>query len=478
MIMTAIFVSTFMTSVETTIVTTALPTIINKLHGLHWQSWVFASYLLTTAVSTPIYGKLSDIKGRKVVYITGLSMFLAGSLFCGLSPNVIWLIFFRGIQGLGAGAIIPITFTIIADLFEYKKRAKMLAINNTAWGISALFGPLLGGVIVEKLNWNWIFFINIPLGIFVFIIIAIFLKNSVFEEEKTCFDYKGTFLLATTLIVLLIILQILGNVSVNVLLILILLIIFLGVAFLLIFFEKKSENPIVPLSLFNNKLFSVQIITALILSGIQIGFQVYFPIWLQTIYNIKPSIAGLAITPSPILWLISSFFVGGLIKSISVKKIVLSCLIVQMLFYIPLSFAGINFPAYMFYIIAGVTGISLGIIITINMLIAQKSVSQKLLGTATSMITLGRTLGQTISTGLFGLIFNLSLNNRVQQLKKIEFDQLNRFVGSGNAEHSIKYVDVYKKIVLHGIHNIFLLILIMFIFIIIVNFLNKKDVKS
>lgn len=148
-VMIAILLATFMSSVETTIITTALPTIISQLHGLSLQSWVFTVYLLATAISTPIYGKFSDRIGRKPVFLVGLILFTLGSLLSGFAPSMLFLIVTRTIQGLGAGAIMPITFTIIADLFSYEQRANVLALNNTAWGISALAGPLLGGFIVD-----------------------------------------------------------------------------------------------------------------------------------------------------------------------------------------------------------------------------------------------------------------------------------------------------------------------------------------
>lgn len=171
--MLAILLATFMTSVETTIIMTALPTIVSQLHGISLQSWIFATYLLLTALTTPIYGKFADRIGRKPVFLTGLILFSTGSLLCGLSNNIIMLVLFRALQGMGAGAIMPITFTMIADLFDYQKRSTMLALNNTAWGVSALLGPLLGGYIVDKLNWHWVFFINVPIGILVIVIISL-----------------------------------------------------------------------------------------------------------------------------------------------------------------------------------------------------------------------------------------------------------------------------------------------------------------
>ncbi len=140
-IMTAVFIATFMTSVEVTIVTTALPSIISELHGLAFQSWIMSAYLLTTAITTPIYGKLADTLGRRNVFQWGVIIFTLGSFLSGLAPSILILILARAIQGIGAGAVMPLTFTIIADNFSFKERANILAFNNTAWGLSALVGP-------------------------------------------------------------------------------------------------------------------------------------------------------------------------------------------------------------------------------------------------------------------------------------------------------------------------------------------------
>lgn len=167
----AIFLTTFMTAIEGTIVSTAMPTIVSDLNGLGIMNWVVSIFLLMTAVSTPIYGKLADSLGRKPVFLFGIAVFVIGSALCGIAQNMVELILFRVIQGLGSGAVQPVAVTIIADLYTLEKRAKMLGLNSGFWGVASVIAPLLGGFIVQHLSWHWIFYINVPLGILAFLLV-------------------------------------------------------------------------------------------------------------------------------------------------------------------------------------------------------------------------------------------------------------------------------------------------------------------
>lgn len=180
----AIFVATFMTAVEGTIVSTAMPTIIGSLEGMALMNWVFSIYLLTSAMMTPVYGKLSDMIGRKPIFIIGAIIFIMGSALCGLSQTMTQLIIFRAIQGIGAGAIMPVAFTIIADIYPYEKRAKVLGMNGAAWGVAGIFGPLLGGFIVDHLSWHWIFYINVPVGLLTILLVSLFLHEEYHFEKN------------------------------------------------------------------------------------------------------------------------------------------------------------------------------------------------------------------------------------------------------------------------------------------------------
>lgn len=478
LIIISVLIATFMTSVETTIVTTALPSILSSLHGLALQSWVFATYLLTTTLSTPIYGKLSDRIGRKPIFLFGLLVFTLGSMACGLATNIELLIAARALQGLGAGAIMPITFTLIADTFPLDERSNMMAWNNTAWGISALIGPIIGGLIVDQLSWHWIFFINVPLGIIVFFLIYFGYADPVKQKVALKMDYWGSSWLALFLISLLVTLQLLSEPTLNYS------ILFVGFIIILISFvffirtEKRASDPVIPLKLFKSWTFSAQILTALLLSGIQFGFQIYFPMWLQSIYKVSATIAGLAINPSPVAWLITSFFVGTLIKHFSPKFITIPIVTIQFVFYLILVCSSVSLPMIWFYVISGVTGAGLGVIITMNTVVSQAIVPKDNVGVASSMITLGRTLGQTVMTGIFGFVFNLTLNIEHQHYPNVNSHLLNSVISSKNAASMhlpTTLVNEINQMLLTVFHNVFYLALILFVVVIIVNLLDEMN---
>lgn len=173
----ALFLSTFVGAISITIVSTSLPSIVGDIHGVSLMNWVFSIFLLTSVVTTPIYGKLSDQFGRKKIFLTGLLIFLIGSFFSGISNNMEILIFWRAIQGIGSSAIMPMTYTIISDIYPFNNKSKLIGINGAIWGISLTIAPLLGGIVVDTFNWRWIFFINIPIIILSICIILLFFKE-------------------------------------------------------------------------------------------------------------------------------------------------------------------------------------------------------------------------------------------------------------------------------------------------------------
>jgi EmrB/QacA subfamily drug resistance transporter len=472
LIMTAVFIATFMTSVEVTIVTTALPSIISELHGLAYQSWIMSAYLLTTAITTPIYGKLADTIGRKKVFLWGVIMFTLGSLFSGLATNIYMLIAMRALQGIGSGAVLPLTFTIIADNYSFEERARVLAFNNTAWGLSALIGPALGGFLVDALSWHWVFFVNVPLGVIVAVLIWGSYHEKLRATERLVIDWQGISYLAITMVGILLAVQSLDS---NLVVTGVLAVVAVISLILLVRTEKRVANPLISPKLFKNPSFSIQISTTAMLSGILMAYQIYFPIWLQSIYRMPATMAGLVVSSSSIMWLIAAFFVGAVISRFVPKYVAMGVAVLLVIFYTILVFAGRDFPSWMFYLIAAVNGGTIGIIISMNTILSQHFVDESMIGSATSLLTLGQSLGQTIMTGVFGAVLNLMIATHRGNLPLAE---INRSISSNQAGATANKASV-DTVILHGMHGVFAVVIGLLVAVFIVNLVdpNKKVVR-
>ncbi|WP_125568480.1 MDR family MFS transporter [Companilactobacillus insicii] len=472
----AIFIATFMTAVEGTIVSTAMPTIIGSLHGVSLMNWVFSIYLLMTAVSTPIYGKLSDVIGRKPVLMFGLALFVVGSTLCAMSNSMITLILARVVQGLGSGAIQPLTFTIIADIYPLDKRAKILGFNGSAWGIAAIIAPLLGGFIVEKLSWHWVFLINLPVGLITIGLIWVFLKEDKREHDKVKIDYTGTALLILILLPLMLALQ---NLSASSMLLPIsLAVISIISVFLFVKVEKRVSDPILPLQLFKNKTFVIQNIIALLVSGFLIGFEAYIPTWMQGILGLSPSMGGFAVTPSSIVWIIGSFWAGTLIKKMAPNRIIYISLFFIGLANIALLTATVSSPFVYFCGLAAVAGLGFGLTITTTTVTTQTVVAPENVGVATSFNTLLRTIGQSMMVSVYGIILNTALIKGAAENKKITVDMMNQLIDPQTASSlPTELLPKMRQILFSGLHNMYVASLVLLIIGLVLNAFEIKNRK-
>lgn len=453
----ALFIATFMSAIEGTIVTTAMPTIISSLDGLSVMNWVFSIYLLMSAIMTPIYGKLADLKGRKIIFIIGILFFIIGSSLCGLSQSMEFLIFSRAIQGIGAGSILPLSLTIIADLYTAEERANIMGLNNAAWGIASIIAPLLGGMIVQYLNWHWIFLINVPIGIIVIGMVFFGLKenrNNFNSVGKL--DIKGAALLMIFLLLFLYTFQLFGDQGFKAPAFLLLII---SVIILLLFIriEKVTENPIISPKLFNSKSVLIINCVTLCVSGFLTGIDVYTPMWLQTLNGSSATLSGLALAPMSIFWMVGSFLAGKLLSRLEVKKILLigsSLLFVSTIIY---SIYPISTPYFVFCIIGVLLGIGFGMSITTSAVAIQESVETKLVGSATSLNTLFRTLGQSIMVAIYGTVLNMSMNSEMTKYPQIHQEDLNRFMNVQEA-HNVPtgILQSLRSIMYNGLHHIFI----------------------
>lgn len=476
---TALFIATFMSAIEGTIVTTAMPTIIASLDGLAIMNWVFSIYLLMSAIMTPIYGKLADRQGRKTVFIIGISIFIIGSTLCGFSQSMEFLIISRAIQGIGAGSILPLSLTIIADLYTAEERANIMGLNNAAWGIASIVAPLIGGMIVQYMSWHWIFLINVPIGIIV-ILMMIF----GFQEDKSQYhstgklDWKGSSLLMTFLLLFLYAFQIFGEQGFSFSIVVLL------VASALLFWlflrvEKKVEDPIIAPRLFGSKIVLIINCVTFCVSGFLTGVEVYTPMWLQTLNGTSATLSGMALAPMSIFWMVGSFLVGKLLVKRSVNQILMigsSLLFVATIIY---SIYPLATPYLIFCATGILLGIGFGMSMTTSTVAVQESVELDLVGSATSLNTLFRTLGQSVMVAIYGTVLNMSMNHTMKQYSQIQKQDLNEFMNVQTA-HNIpeNILHPLRTIMYSGLHHIFFVSIVIMAISLLLLFLWQRKKKS
>lgn len=468
----AIFLTTFMTAIEGTIVSTAMPTIVSDLNGLEIMNWVVSTFLLMTAVSTPIYGKLADSIGRKPVFLFGIAVFVVGSALCGIAQNMVELILFRVIQGLGSGAVQPVAVTIIADLYTLEKRAKMLGLNSGFWGVASVIAPLLGGFIVQHLSWHWIFYINVPLGIIAFLLVVFFLKERKTSSNSTL-DLKGTTCLVIFLLALMVFLQELENGLTIVLLGLVVIIIVSAIIFFKA--EKRAKDPIMPLDMLSSKEFTMINLITLLISGVVIGFEFYIATWMQGINATSASVAGFAVTPSSLMWIVGSFLIGGMLGRWEIKKTYDYMLLILIVADLALILVPIYTSFWIFCLIAAFNGTAFGAITTASQVRSQAIVGRDKIGVATSFNTLMKYLGQTMMVSIYGITFNVVVAKQLSHHPNLTQKMMNDIVSADKAKHlAVNLIPGLRQVLLSGLKSVYVVSLIVIVLSLILNQLYKQ----
>ncbi len=413
-ILVGILLSTFMAAIEGTVVGPAGPAIISSFGSVSLMSWIFTAFLLTMAVTTPIFGKVSDLYGRKPVFLYGSLIFLAGSLLCGLSQSMTQLIIFRAIQGIGAGAVIPVTFTIIGDIYNLEERGKVQGMISSVWGISSLIGPLIGGYFVDFLSWHWIFVFHMPFGV-----VSIWLILRYFREERTTrqvsIDYTGAALFAVGMTALLFALAVgggegyswtspmmLGLIGGSVVLL---------IAFLIV--ESRVKEPMLPLNLFKIRDISVSTLANILVSALIIGLTTYLPLWIQGVRGGNATLSGLSLAPMSIGWLIGSVIGGRLIVKTGSRKTALIGVVFLIIGAVGLAFMHKETALALLLTFTFIYGLGFGYISTLFQIIAQSSVGYQVRGASTALNSFIRTFGQTVGVAVFGLWVNAGIANRL-----------------------------------------------------------------
>jgi EmrB/QacA subfamily drug resistance transporter len=405
----ATLIGTFLAALDSTVVGTAMPTVIGDLGGLPLYPWVFASYLLAATVTGPVFGRLSDTYGRKPIYLAGISLFLLGSVLAGTSESMTALIFFRTLQGLGAGAVQPVAITIVGDIFELETRARVQGLFGAVWGISALVGPAAGGLITDYISWRWVFYVNVPFGLAAAVLLAATLTES-FERRPRRGDYLGTALFASGLVAVL--LALLGGGGGTATLSAPTLALFFGgLAALALFVvvEGRAEDPMIPLELFGNRIFAVAVLGNLALGGVLFGVSVYVPLFVQGSLSGTALTAGAVVAPVSIGWPVGSFVGGRLILKSGYRGTLLLgsgflalgtglCVLVSQ-----------STPLWYVVLAVFVVGLGLGFSSTAYLVSVQNAVPWRRRGIATSSIVFMRTVGGSVGVALMGALLNASL---------------------------------------------------------------------
>ncbi len=482
-VMAAMMIATFLAAIEGTIVSTAMPAIVGDLRGLPLMNWVFSVYFLLSAVTVPIFGKLADLYGRKKIFITGTFIFLIGSALCGLSQTMAQLIVFRIIQGIGAGALLPVTSTIVADIYPYEQRAKMLGFISLVWGISGVLGPVVGGFFVDQLTWHWIFFINIPFGLITVIMVVLFFKENI-EKSPKKIDVFGALTFAVGMFLFLYAFQRGGEshewLSPIMLILFVAALLFLA---LFLWIETKVEEPLIPFSLFRLRTVSVANATAFMATIILIGHSVYMPMWIQGVLGYSATVSGLAVSPMSILWTVGSFLSGKLLLKKGMRLTIIVGLGFLFIGSLLLSMITAETPLFALPFISAFLGIAFGLVITTTTVSVQSAVGWSLRGVATATNAFSRNLGQTMGAALLGTFFNARITSYLLErdaLANIHIEQLNDLISRQSVQQIPETLrNVLRDVLVYGIHNVFIaFIVLVFIALLIGSLLPGHKAKQ
>ncbi len=397
-------------SLDQTIVATALPTISGDLGGLNELSWVVSAYLLASTATTPLYGKLGDLYGRKIIFQVAIVIFLLGSILSGLAHTMIELIIFRGIQGLGAGGIFPQVMAIIGDMLSPRVRAKYQGYMNAVFAISAISGPAIGGLFTQHLSWRWCFYVNIPIGGVALVVTSVVL-NLPFTRVRHRVDYAGATLLAAAVVGFLLVTVWGGSTypwaSPEVVGTLAAVLVLVG---LFVAREQRAPEPLLPLKLWRNSTFRIVNATGFLVMTAFIGTVTFLPLFLQLVTGVTPTLSGLLLVPQSLSLMVASVFVGrrvartGRYKRYPVVGAVLLPLSIFLLATLTE-----HTPLYLVGLYMVVLGAGMGLILTVIVVAVQNAVAQRDMGTATASYMFFRSIGSAFGAAVYGTILNARL---------------------------------------------------------------------
>jgi EmrB/QacA subfamily drug resistance transporter len=456
----ALMLGMFLAALDQTIVSTALPTIVGDLGGLNHLSWVVTSYLLASTVSTPLYGKLGDMVGRKPVFLAAILIFLAGSMLAGLSQSMGELIGFRALQGIGAGGLMVSAQAIIADIVPPRDRGRYMGLIGSVFAVASVAGPLLGGFLVDNLSWRWVFYVNMPVGALAVLIVVTRLHLHT-PSVSHRIDYRGTFHLSAGVSAW-ILLTTWGGVqyawgSPT--------IVGLGVAGLVllavfVWWERRAIEPLLPLQLFRSSVFSVASAMGFTIGMAMFGAIIFIPLFLQIVYGASPTSSGLRTIPLMAGLLVASILSGRAISRVGRYKAfpIAGTAVLAVGMYL-LSLLGVHTAPWVASAYMVVVGVGLGLVMQVLVLVVQNDARPQEIGVATSTATFFRSVGGAFGVAIFGTIFASRLSHRLAGLPRSVTAHLGSGVHLNPAQvknlpphvHA-EFLDAFA----HSLHGVFL----------------------
>jgi EmrB/QacA subfamily drug resistance transporter len=442
---------------DQTIVAIALPTIVRELGELSHLSWVVTAYLLASTIVAPLYGKLGDMYGRKIILQIAIVVFLVGSVLCGLSQTTAQLVLARGLQGVGGGGLIVTATAAVGDLVPPRERGRYQGIFGAVFGIATIVGPPLGGLLVDHLSWRWIFYINLPTGAFALLLVGTILRSRTPQQQRTI-DYLGAISLSVALTAIILCTSLGGAAIAGASLSAIGLVV-LAIAGTVTFIvtEMRADDPILPLGLLRNGTFAIACAVTLIINVSLLGSVTYLPVYLQVVKGQNPSASGLQLLPMMLGMIVTSVASGQIISRWGhLKPFPIAGTAIMAIGLAMLSSLSSANPIWQTSGAAAVVGLGLGMVTQVLVLAAQNSVDFKDLGVATSGTALFRSLGGALGVAIFGVIFANELHTHLGNVAPADSDIISAAASSRLATLDRGMHTVYIESVAAALRPIFI----------------------
>jgi EmrB/QacA subfamily drug resistance transporter len=461
-----VMIAMFLAAIEATAVSTAMPTVVSYLGGLSIYSWVFSAYFLTSTVTLPLWGKLSDIYGRRNFYIIGIVIFLLGSALSGQSKTMVDLIIYRALQGFGGGALLTLGMIVVGEIYSLKERAKVQGLFGGVWGLSSIVGPLLGGFLTDHISWRWVFYLNIPFGLIAGLIIGCSLKEFNPRTKNVSLDYLGAIILTALITLLLLGLTQIGkenSASSIPSLSLFMLSVCLPLFLLFIRTEKRAKNPILPLELFSNPFFKTSAVTGFLIGMAMFGSISFIPLYIQGVIGTTATRAGTILSPLLLTWVFFSSISGRLLLRFGYRPLIISGTSLVALSFFLLSKMDANTPQSTAIFNMIFLGCGMGLIFVPLLLAVQNSVVRHQLGIATSATQFFRLIGGTVGVTVMGAVMSTYMHHGFNSLQKninssdiLYFNSPDLILNPLARENlSPEVLEILKNMLAHSLHYVF-----------------------